>query len=399
MGNASHLDPAEIATRQSDKLMGCPSDKPRILLITRNFPPLTGGMERLMQQTALGISEYAELTIVGPHGCSAYCPDDARVFETSSRLAPFLLFSLWHGASACRKSRFTLLIGGSGLIAPTLLFLRTLFGGKNLIFLHGLDLVVDSLIYQAVFIRCIRRVDHIIANSRNTLKIAVAKEIPEQRITVVNPGTHLPDSATIEPRERFLNRKGIPFKKLMIFVGRITRRKGLSQFIQHSLPLILQEEPEAGLVVVGENPSQSLTKFGEAREVAELVFELNLTDRVTFLGKLNDRELEACYAAADVQIFPLIDIPGDVEGFGMVAIEAAACGTPTVAFSAGGVADAISTENGALIAPGEYDLLANAVIRTLQEGKPDAPQCTEYASQFNWNRYNEKIRTVIGFQA
>lgn len=371
------------------------SNKPKILLVTRNFPPLIGGMERLMQQTALGMSDYADVTIVGPSGCRAYCPENASAIEVPPGLGLFLLLSCWHAAKACRKGRFTLLIGGSGLVAPVLILLRILFGGKTLVFVHGLDLVVRSFLYQKLFIRSIRVTDHVVANSRNTLKIAIEKGVPEKRITIINPGTKVPELANIQSRADFLTNMSIPFGKVMIFVGRITRRKGLSKFIQHSLPLILREEPDAGLVVVGDNPNQALTKYGEAREVTEVVSGLNLTDRVVFLGRLNDDELAACYVAADVQIFPLIDIPGDVEGFGMVAIEAAACGTPTAAFAAGGVADAISTDNGVLIEPQEYELLAKAIIRILRDGKPDAATCRKYASQFNWDRYNEEVRSVV----
>lgn len=371
------------------------NNKPRVLLITRNFPPLTGGMERLMHQAVLGMSHYTELTILGPRGCGAHCPAGMKVIELPSALGPFLLHSTWHAAKACRKHRFNLLLGGSGIIAPTLLLLRILFGGKSLVFLHGLDLVVKNSVYQNFFIPCIRKADRVVANSINTLQIAVKKGVPEQHITVVNPGTYLPDLVNIESRNHFLNRRNIPFKKIMIFVGRITKRKGLSQFIQHSLPLIFASEPEAGLIIVGENPDQGLTKMGEAKEVEALVSQLDFGPRIRFLGRLKDKDLETCYAAADVHIFPLVEIPGDVEGFGMVAIEAAACGTPTVAFSTGGVTDAVSTLSGRLVAPGRYDLFADEVIRTLNDGMPDKQQCVNHAHQFSWSIYNGKIERVI----
>lgn len=348
-----------------------------------------------MLHVAAGVSDYAHLTIVGPRGCSEHCPAGATVYESSSKLLPFLLFSIWHAVKACRKTDFQIMIGGSGLVAPALLLLRRIFGGKTVVFLHGLDIVVASKGYQWLFIPCIRAMDHLIANSHNTRRLATGKGIEEDRISVVNPGTSLPDPDRIEPRAEFLRRKQVPFEKVMVFVGRITRRKGLSQFVQHSLPLICDMAPTSGLVVVGENPDQSLNKQGEARTVTDLVSRLGLGDRVIFLGQLDDAELEACYAAADVQIFPLIEIAGDVEGFGMVAIEAAACGTPTVAFAAGGVADAISQQSGTLVEPGRYDLLAEAIVQALDEGLPDPRQCIEHARRFRWEIYHAKIRSVL----
>ena len=75
--------------------MADPKPKRRILLITRNFPPLTGGMERLMRNTARGMAEYANLTVVGPVGCGKYCPQGATVYEAPPRLVPFLLFGFY----------------------------------------------------------------------------------------------------------------------------------------------------------------------------------------------------------------------------------------------------------------------------------------------------------------
>jgi phosphatidylinositol alpha-1,6-mannosyltransferase len=88
-------------------------------------------------------------------------------------------------------------------------------------------------------------------------------------------------------------------------------------------------------------------------------------------------------------------VEGDVEGFGMVAIEAAASGTPTVAFDLGGVADAISKENGHLVPPGDYDSFASRVAQVLQSNEPNADQCITHARRFTWKLYNERMRQLI----
>jgi len=93
--------------------MATPAEKPHILLITRNLPPLTGGMERLLQNLAYGIAQYADLTVIGPRGCAKHLPDDVTVHETSSTLVPFLLGSTLLALVACRKTPFNVIIGGS----------------------------------------------------------------------------------------------------------------------------------------------------------------------------------------------------------------------------------------------------------------------------------------------
>src|SRR5512139_1939372 len=119
----------------------------KILLITRNLPPLVGGMERMMYEFALGLSQYAELTVIGPRGCKQHLPPRITVYEVSPRLPVFLLHSTWQALRACRKTQFDLIVGGSGLIGPTLRLLSWCFSHKTLVYLHGLDLVVANALY------------------------------------------------------------------------------------------------------------------------------------------------------------------------------------------------------------------------------------------------------------
>ena len=348
-----------------------------------------------MQQLALGICDYAELTVIGPGGCKLHLPDTVTVHETSSKFAPFLLLSTWLALTICRKKQFDVVIGGSGLIAPTLRLVSVLFGRRTLVYLHGLDLIVDNAIYQLLFVPCLRHIDSIAVNSRYTAQLAEDKGIAAKRIRVVNPGTSQPVPIEASALADFRHRFGIPFQRYMLFAGRMTKRKGLSHFLQHILPLILEQQPELGLVVVGADPAQSINQLGDEAETLRQIAAQSLQERVLFLGNLSDRDLEICFADAAVQVFPLLHVPGDVEGFGMVAIEAAACGTPTVAFELGGVADAISEGNGTLVPPGEWALFAESVLKILREATPDAGKCQRHASRFTWNHYNKKMQEII----
>jgi phosphatidylinositol alpha-1,6-mannosyltransferase len=370
-------------------------EKLRILLITRNYPPLVGGMERLMQRASEGMVEWADLTIVGPAGSAAFAPPGSRVHEAPPSMAGFLWGGTVAAARACRAKPYDLVLGGSGLISPVLRLLNKIFGVKTGLFIHGLDLVANNTIYQKAFIPCINSADLIIANSRNTRRLAIERGASVDRITVINPGTDLPDLEGIASREAFCARFSIYFEKIILFTGRITRRKGLSGFISQCLPHILDNVPGAGLVVVGDNPDDSLNKQGEAAEVMSLVERLALTDRVRFLGKLGDDELLAAYAAADVQVFPLIEVEGDVEGFGMVVIEAAACGTPTVAFDVGGVADAIAEDNGQLVKANDYSAFYEAVAHIIESDVFDEGACTMHARNYGWKSFNEKSRKAL----
>ena len=128
------------------------SYKLKILLVTRNFPPLTGGMERLVFKASQGLAEWAELTIIGPTGCGAFTPRGATVHEVPHGMAPFMLFATLAALKACHTRNFDLVLGGSGLTAPILALLQKFKGLRAGALIHGLDIVVNNGVYQRVFV-------------------------------------------------------------------------------------------------------------------------------------------------------------------------------------------------------------------------------------------------------
>lgn len=366
-----------------------------VLVITRNLPPLVGGMERLLHNLVLGVTEYAAVTVIGPRGSRGHLPEAVETHECSNKLAGFLFGSTLAALRIVHKGRFDVVIGGSGLMAPLLFLLNTLFHCRTLVLVHGLDIIVDHWLYQRLFIPALRRADQVVANSRNTKRLAIEKGVQEDRTTIIHPGTHIPELPDEERKREFLQRYRIPYKRYMLFAGRITRRKGLSPFIRKSLPAILQACPDAGLVVVGDNASDSLNRQGEKAEVLAAIEETGLGEKVMFLGQVGDRDLETAYACAAVHVFPLIEVPGDVEGFGMVAIEAAAMGTVTVAFDEGGVSDAVPPSADNLIGAEQYEQFSEAVSQQLQDPDGRTDPCRDHAKQFAWPRFNKALRPLV----
>ena len=95
-------------------------------------------------------------------------------------------------------------------------------------------------------------------------------------------------------------------------------------------------------------------------------------------------------------MFPVREIPGDPEGFGMVAVEAAAHGLPTIAFATGGVTDAVAEgQSGRLVAPGDYAGFADAVLGALIEREPLRMRSVDFARQFAWPKFGSQIRAQL----
>lgn len=352
-------------------------------------------MERLLYNLILGVAEYANVTVIGPKNCHKHFPKTIRVYESSRKLTGFLAGSIFKALGIVRKGTFDVVIGGSGLIAPLLWLLKLLFRCKTMVLVHGLDIVASNSLYQYIFVPTLRRVDKVVANSRNTRRLAIEKGVHPDRITIIHPGTNIPEPPDEIRKREFLTRYQIPYKQYMIFAGRITRRKGLAPFIQNSLPAILDACPDSGLVVVGDNPDDSLNQQGDKLRALTAAAEKGLQKKIMFLGQINDRDLETAFSGAAVHVFPLIDEPGDVEGFGMVVIEAAAMGTSTVAFDIGGAADAATLSGGELVKSGDYDQLSQFITSKIKEDPKKDDLAASEKNLIGWNRFHQEIRETI----
>ena len=153
-------------------------------------------------------------------------------------------------------------------------------------------------------------------------------------------------------------------------------------------------------MIIGDDAPDALRRgsVDEGQRLADCADSLGLQGRVHRLGPCDDATLNQAYAAADVHVFPVRHVPGDIEGFGMVAIEAAAHGLPTVAFAVGGVPDAISHGNsGYLLRPGDYDGFADRVCDVLAAGRDSLMRGTsrEFAHNFAWKHFGERLRRML----
>jgi phosphatidylinositol alpha-1,6-mannosyltransferase len=380
--------PIQLVSRQS------------ILVVTRNFPPLTGGMERLMQHCVETLAASFDVTLIGPRGCSEFAPNNVAVIECPPSPFGFLTMATFRGIRPARKHSFDLVLGGSGLVAPVTWFLAKIAKARSAVHVHGLDLVVENLIYQELFVPFIRRHNVIVANSLNTRDIAINKGCPEANLRVVNPGAVIPPQKSVDEVAHARDDLGLADKKIVLFVGRMVRRKGLAEFLESAWPTIVASVPNAILLVAGDKPDDALLKDADGGKRLLKAIDDTSENTVTFLGTVGDEVLWNCYAAAETLVFPLIRVSGDVEGFGMVAIEAAASGTPTVAFPVGGVVDAVADGvNGVLVNEGNYQAFADAVVSICQGGPPGAESCRAHAENFSWPAHGQKLLTALDYAA
>jgi phosphatidylinositol alpha-1,6-mannosyltransferase len=274
-----------------------------------------------------------------------------------------------------------------------------LTGARLAVYLHGLDIIAPSRVYQSLWLPFIRACDLILVNSTNTAKLAIARGADGARVQVLHPGTEVPEldaASGLEFRKAF----GLADRPILLSVGRLTRRKGLAEFVAQALPLIVALHAEAVLLIVGEEASDALHRpAGSERErIAAAAKAANVESSVMFIGRRDDAGLRAAYQAAQVHVFPVLEQPGDVEGFGMVALEAAAHGLRTVAFAVGGVPDAVNDpDTGKLVPPGAYQLMADAIASALSSPQTDAARerARSFAVAKDWAAFGKRLRSLV----
>jgi phosphatidylinositol alpha-1,6-mannosyltransferase len=371
------------------------------LLVTRNFPPLTGGMERLTFHTYLALRQQFSVALCGPQGARAHTePPDAVAESPLTPLPRFLLSLQWQAGRMAWRTRPRYVHAGSGLAAPAALAAGRLSGAQVSCFLHGLDLVVEHRTYRQIFLPAIRHCDRLFANSRHTAALALEAGVAPEKIHLLHPGVTMPDcSQGTRRRQAFRREYGLGEARILLSVGRLTQRKGLAPFIRHALPAIVRAEPSTLLVIIGEEPTGALKHSdGVLAEIQRAAAETGLQAHLRHLGKVDDATLEAAYFAADAHVFPVIEQAGDVEGFGMVALEAAAHGLSTVAFAVGGVPDAIAEgTTGRLVTAGSYSALSAAVVKALNNPNPQkhAHYCHAHAGRFSWQHFEERFLKLL----
>lgn len=203
----------------------------------------------------------------------------------------------------------------------------------------------------------LRHANKIIANSEHTRDTLLSMDVPVERISVIYPGVDItifrPGLDITGLREKL----GISLDEKLVFsVGRLSRRKGFDQMIR-SISQLRAEGMPVRYVIGG---------LGEDANYLEgLVREHYLHGVVHLIGAVNEIDLPRWMNACDVFAMPNREINGDNEGFGMVFIEAAACGKPSLAGEAGGTASAVLDGVTGIRVDGSSQAAVTEVLRQL----------------------------------
>jgi phosphatidylinositol alpha-1,6-mannosyltransferase len=243
--------------------------------------------------------------------------------------------------------RYDVVHVGDPMLALTARIAHSVWGKKVVMCVHGLDLVYGSRLYQA-YLRTFIYADTYVAISVATRRLAEARGLyPVTIITigVANDFFKIERRADADP-EVAAARKG---RMVLLTTGRLIPRKGVAWFVANVLPRL-----DALYVVVGGGRDHDRIKQAAA--------DAGVTDKLLLIWQPEQERLYRLFASADLFVMPNIPIPNDVEGFGIVGIEAAASGLPVVASRLEGIPDAVvDGESGILVEPGNAEAYVAAI--------------------------------------
>lgn len=342
-----------------------------ILMFCWNFPPAIGGIESVADHLwREWRAKDCPVAVVARFGRQE--DPEEHVFRPRR---PGLLRYLPHawrtGMRLVRARRPAILVCAGIVDAPIAWLLSRWYRIPYVVLAHGSDIQRRGLIYQFVVRFLFRRAAGVGANSVHTRMLLEEAGCDSRRIRIIHPGVALPAfsnndiSVGNDLRSRYQLGKG----PVLLTAGRVIRRKGIGEFVDEVLPSLCMSFPDLRYVVVGEDATESLAH--PERLLAQIkarVTARGLADHVRFPGRVSDPELWQWYELADLFVLPVIPVAGDVEGFGIVLLEANLQHTPVVASRIGGIPDAVvDGKTGRLVEPGDWDALRDCITGLLRD--------------------------------
>lgn len=349
------------------------SSTSRTLLISDIFPPKTGGSGRWFREIYGRLSREEYVIAVGHDARQAEYDKthDLDLVRLPLELRSWGVRSVeglqgyWRSIRALLslvKSRQVGMVHAGRCLPEGVMALaiREWAGIPYACYAHGEDIAGALTSRELAWLarRVLRGAEFVIANSRNTEGLlADGWGLEPRRVRLMHPGV---DTSRFIPKDRdpgVRARLGWGDRPVVLTVGRLQKRKGHDQMIL-ALGRVRRVIPDVLYAIVG---------GGEEREaLGDLVADGGMGDHVQFLEELDDELLICCYQQCDLFALPNRQVGRDIEGFGMVLLEAQACGKPVIAGSSGGTAETMRVpETGRLVACDGPAELAEAVIQLL----------------------------------
>jgi phosphatidylinositol alpha-1,6-mannosyltransferase len=368
----------------------------KILFISRAYPPVVGGIEMQNFGIANALAKIAETKIIANKKGKKFLP----------LFLPWLTLKLFF-----LVPKYDAVVFGDGVLSPIGALLKFFYRRKKYFcIIHGLDITYahkNSLmgkIYRSVNIPSEKKMDKLIMVGNETINEAVKIGIPEEKCVFIPNGLDVDEVCGNYSRselEKLLGRN-LNGKKIIFRGGRFVKHKGVNWFVRNVMPKL----PENYILVAagGVVAKKTTGDANDFENVKKTVQELNLSARVILLANLPRKDMKILFSTCDIYISPNIKVDGSMEGFGITAIEAGACGKVVLASNLEGLKDAIiDGQNGFLVESENSEAWAKKITELLEQDSMRndfGEKAAKFVSEnYSWDkiskRYLEEIESVI----
>jgi phosphatidyl-myo-inositol dimannoside synthase len=353
------------------------SAHPRVLLLTPDYPPTRGGIQYLLHGIVRHASRVSFRVVTLAEREDTAVEEGAQVRRTPPGRPRGAAIATLNGLALreARSWRPDILLSGHIVMAPA----ARLTGLPFVQYLYAKEIAHRPRLTTFA----VRHAAASIVLGAHGRSLALARGAPASRIHAIPPGIDLPPRAATTPGER---------APLIVNVARLEDRyKGFDVLVR-ALPLIRSRVPEATLTLVGVGPLRSSLEALARANGGE--------DALSCVGSVSDAERDALLSAATVFAMPgRLPARSGGEGFGIVYLEAAAHGTPTVAGNVGGAVDAVvDGQTGLLVDPEDHIAVAEAISRLLLDRELAARLGSggrEWAERFAWPTIVRRVEDVL----
>ncbi len=374
-----------------------------LLISGTYFPPQIGGISEIMRGVA---------SALGPDRVCCLIGVPANGGNISDGFKP----RIYRRPAAFAKAKYIQAVGWGMAITqimireqPQVVQLATAYEGyfglwlrrwlrlPYVVYAYGNE-ILDVMHTQTGYIQprlALQQADRVLAISQFTANLVQKAGVAQERIDIVYPGCDvdhfrpLPPSMDLRKRllgERFRDR-------VILTVGNLVARKGHDMVIQ-ALPRLHQSIPDVSYLIVGDGPYRM--------ELETLAAAMGIQDRVIFAGKISNKDLPPIYALSDVFVMTSrAQLEAcDVEGFGVVFLEANACAKPVVGGHSGGIPDAIEDGvTGFLADPHDPQDIANAIKRLLTDDdlavRMGRQGRSRVVNKFTWQMVGDRVQGIL----
>jgi len=347
---------------------------PRILFLTRRYPPSVGGIQTHCYHLYTRLSRQCKVNLV------------ALTRGTKLHLLWFIPYAFFASLFELLFHKVDIIYFSDGVICVLAPILRLFTRAKFIVTIYGLEMTYSSAFFGSLMRWGIASCEKIAVISEKTQELTQEAGVQAEKIEIIYLGIEpatLTEPQHQETKKRFEQEQNISFgsSRILLNYGRMVPRKGVADFLEKGLPLL---EEDIFLFISGEGP--------DASRIRSLCESLGLQERVRHLW-LDDETLAMLRSEADLFLMPNVPYPGDVEGYGIAPLECMYQGTPVVAFAVDALVESIR-KGGFLIPPNDYQAFVDQIHSYFElpddQKRTLGKDATDYVRQeYSWDKAAE----------